>query len=149
MLHSTATSTQAPDAVSQEAVRRDDLDVSAKKLISRLACLGPETERAYERRVSAIASTTNPESLAESLRAILEDVTDPDTRYAAFYTLCTLHRNNKNYRQLDHTIQHWEHDFAARPSFTHLQLLSKIVHIGLFVLERGVSVVPMVGVSAG
>lgn len=103
--------------------------MSSEELIAQLSALGSETERTYERRVSAIASTTSPESLAISLRAILEGHGDPDIRYAAFYTLCTLHRNNKNYGRLDHTIEHWRQQFGERPSFTHLYLLSQIVHI--------------------
>lgn len=113
-----ANSSQQPNPASSAG----DEKVSLRAKIFRLPF---ETTHAYELEMVKLAAQVSRLNLHADLDELMGD-SDETVRYGAFYCRCTILRTNRNYTILEEFMSRQGEIFRARPSYRHLELLTRV-----------------------
>jgi hypothetical protein len=84
-----------------------------------------ETTHAYELGMAKLAAQVRRLNLYTDLDELMSD-SDEDVRYGAFYCRCTILRTNRDYTILEEFMSRQGEAFRARPSYRHLELLTRV-----------------------
>lgn len=90
-------------------------------LITQFENLPSDTTREFELKVYAIIKTFDKMELYKECESILFNNENLDIKYAAFYTLATLHRRDKNINVLNELINKYGVAFISKLSFSHIK----------------------------
>ena len=82
--------------------------------------LPPETDRVYEKQMTALAQKCYSPQWEAALMHMVES--KHSNAYEAFFVLCTIYRRNKDFQKLG-TIIHNYDDFRDHPSYNHIVIM--------------------------
>lgn len=107
------------------AVLTEKAPLSAQTLEAQFCALPEDTTREFELTLTMLSVEEESEALRPCLLELLDDTTrSQDVRYAAFYTLVILERNNLNNADLNGLFKKYRSQFSEKTSMDHLFLTS-------------------------
>ena len=82
--------------------------------------LPPETDRVYEKQMTALAQKCHTPQWEAALMHMVES--RHNNAYEAFFVLCTIYRRNKDFRKLGTIIHDYDY-FWEHPSYNHIVIM--------------------------